>query len=79
MLTPIQDPLEEGQLIQRTPSGSLRLNVAQGRMLERVMKLDNQVVGFQGAQSALHVVGMRQESLQSAEQAAVRPSGQSVK
>jgi len=79
VLTPIDDPLEEGQLIQRTPSGTLRLNIAQGRMLERVMKLDNQVVGFQGAQSVLHVVGTRQESLESAEKAAAAPTGQSVK
>jgi hypothetical protein len=79
VLTPIQDPLEEGQLIQRTPSGTLRLNIAQGRMVERVMKLDNQVIGFQGAQSVLHVIGMRQESLQSAEKAAAVPAGQAVK
>jgi hypothetical protein len=79
VLTPIQDPLEEGQLIQRTPSGSLRLNIAEGRLLERVMKIDNQVVGFQGAQSALHVVGMRQESLESAVKAAAVPAGPAVK
>lgn len=79
VLTPIQDPQEEGQLIQRTPSGTVRLNIAQGRMIERVMKLDNQVVGFQGAQSVLRVVGMRQESLESAEKAAAAPGGQAVK
>lgn len=79
VLTPIQDPLEEGQLIQRTPNGTLRLNIAQGRMLERVMRIDNKVVGFQGAQSALHVIGVREESLESAEKAAALPASQSAK
>jgi hypothetical protein len=75
VLTPIQDPLEEGQLIQRTPAGTLRIDLAQGRLLERVMKIDNKVVGFQGPQTALHVVGTRQESLGSEEKAAARPTG----
>jgi hypothetical protein len=79
VITPIEDPLEEGQLIQRTPSGTLRLNIAEGRMLERIMKLDNKVVGFQGAQSAMRVTGTRQESLESSEKSAVRPAGQVVK
>jgi len=78
VLTPVQDPLEEGQLIQRTPSGTLRMSIAQGRMLERIMKLDNKVVGFQGAQSALHVLGVRQESLESTEKAASRPTGRAA-
>lgn len=79
VLTPLQDPLEEGQLIQRTPSGTLRLDIAQGRLLERVMRLDNKVVGFQGAQSVVHVVGVRQESLDSAEKTAAVPGGPAVK
>lgn len=79
ILTPIQDPLEEGQLIQRVPSGTLRLDIAQGRLLERVMRLDNKVVGFQGAQSVLHVLGVRQESLGSAEKTATAPAGRVVK
>ena len=79
VLTPIQDPREEGQLIKRTPSGSFRLDMAQGRLLERIMKLDNKVVGFEGPHTALRVVGTRQESLGSEEKAAARPQPNRVK
>jgi hypothetical protein len=78
VLTPIQDPLEEGQLIQRTPSGSFRLHIEQGRLLERMMKIDNKVVGFQGPQTALRVVGTRQENLGSEEKTAAGPAKTSV-
>lgn len=74
VITPLQDPLEEGQLIQRTPSGVLRFDIARGRMLERVMKLDNKVIGWQGPQTVLHVVRTLQESLGSDEKTAARSS-----
>ncbi|MBL8848043.1 MAG: hypothetical protein JNG89_00075 [Planctomycetaceae bacterium] len=75
VLTPLQDPMEEGQLIQRTPSGTLRFDIARGRMLERIMKLDNKVVGWQGPQTTLHVVRTLQESLGSEEKAAANAAG----
>lgn len=74
VLSPVRDPLEEGQLIQRTPSGSLRLHIDRGQLLERLLKIDNQVVGFQGPQTSLRVVGSRVESLSSEEKVATRPS-----
>lgn len=78
VLTPIEDPREQGQLIQRIQSGSFRLDIAQGQLRERVMKLDNKVVGFEGPHTALRVVGTRQESLGSAEKTAARPGSKSA-
>lgn len=74
VLTPLEDPLEEGQLIQRTSSGTVRIDVVQGRLLERVLELDNKVVGFKGPQTAVRVVGTRQESLGSSARTASRPA-----
>ncbi|REJ85658.1 MAG: hypothetical protein DWQ34_21490 [Planctomycetota bacterium] len=71
VLSPIRDPMEEGQLIQRTPHGTLVLDINEGRLLERDLKIDSRVVGFQGPQTSLGVVGTRRESLSSTESAVV--------
>ena len=72
ILSPIRDPIEEGQLIQRTPSGTITLDIESGRLLSREMKIDKRVVGFQGPQTSLQVVGTRNESLAAEERAADR-------
>ncbi|MFO1095969.1 MAG: DUF6263 family protein [Planctomycetaceae bacterium] len=74
VLTPLQDPQEEGQLVEQTPSGTVRLDIAQGRVLERLMQLDNKVVGFKGPQTAIRVVRVHQESLSSGEKSAALPT-----
>lgn len=79
VLTPVQDPLEEGQLIEQTPAGKVRLDIAQGRLLERLMQLDNKVVGFKGPQTAIHVVRIHQESLGSSNKSAALPTAEAVK
>jgi hypothetical protein len=75
ILSPIRDPLEEGQLIQRTPSGTVVLDIAAGRLLSRELKIDKRVVGFQGPQTSLQVTGTRNESLASEERVATRQPG----
>lgn len=72
ILSPIRDPIEEGQLIQRTPSGTITLDIESGRLLSREMKIDKRVVGFQGPQTSLQVVGTRNESLAAEERAVDR-------
>lgn len=59
VLTGPLDPKEEVQLLQRTPSGTFTLNIDEGRLIERKLKIDNRVVGFQGAQTEMKVVGTR--------------------
>ena len=61
VLSPIRDPLEEGQLVQRTPSGTVIFDIAGGKLLSREMKIDKRVVGFQGPQTSLQVRGTRNE------------------
>lgn len=72
ILSPIRDPLEEGQLIQRTPSGTITMDIETGKIISREMKIDKRVVGFQGPQTSLQVIGTRNESLAAEERAAGR-------
>ncbi len=68
ILTPLQDPELESQLIQRTPSGVLVLDVEHGLVLSKRTLLHNQVVGFSGPGSRLKVVRTYQELLDSESQ-----------
>lgn len=63
ILTPLSDPELESQLIQRTPSGALVLDVEQGVVLWKRTSLHNQVVGFSGPGSRLQVVRTYEEKL----------------
>ena len=54
ILTPIDDPAIQAQLIQRESSGTVRFDVDAGRVLGQQMDLDKQVVGFRGPASSLH-------------------------
>ena len=76
VLSPIRDPIEEGQLIQRTPSGTITLDIESGKLLSREMKIDKRVVGFQGPQTSLQIIGVRNKSLAAEERAARRESAQ---
>lgn len=53
-LTPNRDPAMEAQLIQRDTSGSIRFDIAAGRVLQQQVDIDRDVVGFQGAASSMH-------------------------
>lgn len=70
ILSPIRDPLEEGQLIQRTPSGTLTFDIERGRLVRRELAIDKRCVGFQGPQTSLQVKGTRNESLAAEEKVA---------
>jgi hypothetical protein len=63
ILTPPHDPELESQLIQRTPSGVLELDVEHGLVLSKRTLLHNQVVGFSGPGSRLKVIRSYQEHL----------------
>jgi hypothetical protein len=56
VLTPISDPAVEAQLIQRLSSGSVRFDLANGRVLGQQLDLDRHVVGFSGPASSMHYV-----------------------
>jgi len=54
VLTPLNDPEVEVQLVQRLSEGTVRFDMAAGRMIAQEIEVDRQVVGFQGEASAFH-------------------------
>ncbi|MGQ9505198.1 MAG: hypothetical protein ACUVQG_11555 [Thermogutta sp.] len=54
VLTPINDPEVEVQLVQRLSEGTVRFDISAGRIIAQEIEVDRQVVGFQGEASAFH-------------------------
>ena len=54
ILTPIDDPKLESQLLQRESSGTVKFDLDAGRILSQRMELDKRVVGFSGQSSSVH-------------------------
>jgi len=63
ILTPIEDKAVEAQLIQRENAGTIRFDIAEGRVVGQRMDLDKRVVGFSGPASSLHYVTRFTEEL----------------
>lgn len=73
VLTPINDPAIEAQLVQRETAGTIRFDLAAGRVVGQQMDLDKHVVGFSGNASSLHYVTRFTEELLPESQSAARP------
>ncbi len=54
-LSPLNDPFQESQLIQRKPSGTLKFDIEKGCLIDRQFQIDEKVVGHAGQGSALTV------------------------
>jgi hypothetical protein len=67
-LSPVRDPFQEGQLLQRSPSGTLVFDIASGSLVSRDLVVDGEAVGFSGPQSCMSVDSTRNERLIDAEQ-----------
>ncbi len=65
ILTPLHDPVLEAKLIQREQRGTVRFDLAAGRILEQQMDLDRRVVGFtpNNPASSLHYLMRFTETL----------------
>lgn len=63
ILTPIHDPSIEAQLIQRLSEGTVKFDIAAGRVLSQQLDLDRHVIGFSGAASSMHYVTRFTEEL----------------
>ncbi len=74
VITPIRDPQINGQLIQRTPEGTVRFDIAQGQILSREMKLNKTEIGVFGDNSSMRAVSTRVEKLVTRE-AALQTAG----
>jgi len=63
ILTPIDDPAVEAQLLQRESTGTVRFDIDAGRILSQQMDLDKRVVAFRGQGSSLHCLTRFTEKL----------------
>ena len=63
ILTPMNDPALESQLLQYETTGTVRFDVDAGRILGRQADVDKGVVGFRGAASSLHYRARSTEEL----------------
>ena len=62
ILSPVSNPQIRGQLIQRTPSGTIQFDIAKGQMASRVAKTDQSVVNALGEQTVLRAASERVEN-----------------
>jgi hypothetical protein len=63
VLTPINDPKLESQIVQQLSNGSLRFDLDAGRLISKQMDWDETVVGFNGADSQLKYLARITEEL----------------
>ncbi len=67
-LSPLHDPFQESQLVQRKPSGTLKFDIVNGCLIERHLLIDEKIVGSQGPGSALTVKSIKVDRLLPMEQ-----------
>jgi hypothetical protein len=56
ILTPVTNPEIQVQLVQRLTKGEIRFDISAGRILSQHLELDEQVLGFSGAESSMHYI-----------------------
>jgi hypothetical protein len=57
VLTPVNNPMIQSQLVQRLTEGNIRFDLDAGRVLSKQLDLDERVLGFHGSDSSVHFVG----------------------
>ena len=65
-LTAVNDPAIEAQLIQRMPTGTIRFDIDEGRVIAQQMDVDKRVIGFNGPASSMHYLSRFNEEFKSA-------------
>jgi hypothetical protein len=68
VLTPVSDPKVRAQLLQQLSHGSVRFDVAAGRIVSRQLDWDETVISFNGPESILKFLARGTEELLSSEQ-----------
>jgi hypothetical protein len=61
IMTPLNDPAIEAQVLQYETTGSVRFDVERGQILGRQLDVDKSVVGFRGEASSIHYIGRSTE------------------
>lgn len=78
VLTPVDDPRIESQLVQQLTAGTIKFDVDAGRVISKEMNWDETVVGFNGADSMMKYLARFTEELLPAERTASKPSAEST-
>jgi len=73
VVTPVNDPQIQSQLVQQITDGQIRFDVDGGRILSREIDWDETVVGFKGTDSLMKYLARFTEDLQSAADTAQQP------
>jgi hypothetical protein len=63
VLTPINDPALETQLLELESTGTVKFDIDAGRIMSQQMDVDKHVVGFSGEASSIHYVNRFTEEL----------------
>jgi hypothetical protein len=63
VLTPINDPALEAQLIQRMTEGTVKFDIDAGRVISQQTDLNRQVIGFNGPASSMRYLTRVEEKL----------------
>ncbi len=61
IVTPIEDPAIEAQVLQYESSGSVRFDIDRGQIIGRQNDVDKSVVGFRGDASSIRYIGRSTE------------------
>ncbi len=61
IMTPLDNPAIEAQVLQYETSGSVRFDVQRGQILGRQLDVDKSVVGFRGEASSIRYIGRSTE------------------
>lgn len=73
VLTPVNDPRIESQLVQQLTDGTIKFDVDAGRVISKEMNWDESVVGFNGADSMMKYLARFTEELLPAPRTASEP------
>jgi len=75
VLTPVDDPVIEVQLVQRLSSGVIHFDMKQGRVVWQQMDLSRKVIGFEGPDSIVHYLSRFTVEHAPAAATAAKPAG----
>jgi hypothetical protein len=76
ILTPVNDPKIQSQLVQRLQEGTIKFDVDAGRLLHKQMDLDQSVFGFSGPNSHMQYLARFSEELLTGEATAAKPAAE---
>jgi hypothetical protein len=80
VLTPINDPKLQSQLVQRLQKGTIRFDIDAGRLIHKQLDIDQEVIGFSGADSIMqYLARLTEEPVKEDVKSASRAAGKATK